>query len=80
MGARSRDLLQTDLVSAGTLPAARMRLSAPMCLPVPPTPGIMLWWGLLSENVLQNLIYCVSQESCAGCGALPAAMTTAAHS
>ena len=74
-------LLQTDLVSAGTLPAVRMRLSAPMCLSVPPAPGITLWWGLLAENVLQNLIYCVSQdshESCVGRGALPATMTTAA--
>ena len=60
-----------------------MRLSAPMCLSVPPAPGITLWCGLLAENVLQNLIYCVSQdsqESSAGCGALPPTMTTAAHS
>ena len=44
-------LLQTDLVSAGTLPAVRMRLSGPMCLSVPPAPVITLWWGLLAENV-----------------------------
>ena len=50
-------------MSAGTLPAVRMRLSAPMCLSVPPAPGITLWWGSLAENVLQNLIYCVSQDS-----------------